>query len=139
MIRLDKAEFNKETGISTVTIRTPLGKFTGHAKVHPEDVPYASNITGCRYADQRAKIKYLKAKARVISNEIKALNDFKNVLTSLENVYVSETDIAFNYLCKQIEIKNRERQTILERIGHIKESIQMSIAAADAMHKNGQN
>ena len=137
MIRLDHAEYNEETGVSTVIIRTPLGNFTGHAKVHPEDIPYASNITGCRYADQKAKIKYLKAKARVVANEIKALNDFKNVLTSLRNV--SDTGIALNYLCKQIEIKRKERESILAQIDGIKASIKMSIVTADALHKNGQN
>ena len=35
--KLFNSNFNPDTGVSTVTIKTKRGIFTGVAKVHPED------------------------------------------------------------------------------------------------------
>ena len=71
------SDYNEETGLSIVTISTDLGMFTGTAKLHPEDAEIASHFAGCRYAEMRAGIKYMKAKAR----------ETKQVLDSLTKIY----------------------------------------------------
>ena len=124
MIRMIYSNSNEETGVSCVTMRTPLGEFTGYVKVHPEDVAFASPITGCRFAETKALIKYRKAKVNVITNEIKGLTDFKNVL---------------KYLRRQIDIKREERQCLLNSIEQMRSNMKDSIALADTLHKKGKN
>lgn len=76
-IHLIKADYNEETGVSTVMIDTDLGAFYGKAKLHDEDKDYASKYTGCRYAETRATIKYLKMKQKYILGQLKALHMIK--------------------------------------------------------------
>ena len=137
MIRMIYSNYNEETGVSCVTLRTPLGEFTGYAKVHPEDAAFASPITGCRFAEIKALIKYRKAKVNVITNEIKGLTDFKNVLTGL--TIIDDNDISLKYLRRQIDIKREERQCLLNSIESMRSNMKDSIALADTLHKKGKN
>ncbi len=72
-----ESDYNEDTGISTVKLSTDIGIFEGYAKLHPEDKDIASRFAGCRYAEMRAGIKYMKAKAR----------ETKQVLDSLTKIY----------------------------------------------------
>ena len=56
------SNFDETTGISTVTILTKIGEFTGTSKLHDEDKNISSSFAGCRYAEIRAIIKYHKKK-----------------------------------------------------------------------------
>ena len=56
------SEYNKETGISKVIVATDLGDITAYASLHPDDKDIASSFAGCRYAEMRAGIKYMKEK-----------------------------------------------------------------------------
>lgn len=71
------SDYNEETGLSKVTVATDLGLITGYASLHPDDAEIASHFAGCRYAEMRAGIKYMKAKAR----------ETKQVLDSLTKIY----------------------------------------------------
>jgi len=73
-IKIIDSDFNTETGISTTKILTDLGSFTGTAKLHPDDQDKASRFAGCRYAEIRATIKYMKMKKKLFKEEIKLLN-----------------------------------------------------------------
>lgn len=73
--KLITSTYDKETGISFAEIVTPLGKFTGVCKLHPEDQEYGSRFLGCDFAERRAYIKALKAKRKAVSAEIKTLED----------------------------------------------------------------
>lgn len=137
MIRLVYSNYNEETGVSCVTLRTPLGEFTGYTKVHPEDIAFASPITGCRFAEIKALIKYRKAKVNVITNEIKGLTDFKNVLTGL--TVIDDNDTSLKYLRRQIDIKREERQCLLNSIEQLRANMKESIALADKLHKKDKN
>lgn len=54
----------------------------GAASLHPDDANHASKYAGCRYAEIRATIKYIKMKKRVLRNEIKLLNKLiNNIIT----------------------------------------------------------
>ena len=71
--KLITSTYDKETGISFAEIVTPLGKFTGVCKLHPEDREYGSRFLGCDFAERRAYIKALKAKRKKIIAEIETL------------------------------------------------------------------
>ena len=73
MIRICHSEFNSTTGISTVTIKTKLGKFTGKTKLHLDDKDYVSNYAGCQYAEMRALEQYMKAKIKIIKERLKGI------------------------------------------------------------------
>jgi hypothetical protein len=61
-IKLVKADFDRETGISTVIINTDIGKFEGVAKADDVDIQSPSQFMGCELAELRALKKYVKAK-----------------------------------------------------------------------------
>ena len=73
MIRICHSEFNSTTGISTVTIKTTLGKFTGKTKLHLDDKDYVSNYAGCQYAEMRALEQYMKARIKIIKERLKGI------------------------------------------------------------------
>lgn len=73
MIRICYSEFNSITGISTVTIKTKLGKFTGKTKLHSDDKDYISNYAGCQYAEMRAIEQYMKARVKIIKERLKGI------------------------------------------------------------------
>ena len=77
--KIKDAWFAKETGISSVTISTRLGLFNGSSLVHPDDKDIASEFEGCRYAEGRAAIEYLKEEKRITIIKLETLKDlYKN-------------------------------------------------------------
>lgn len=70
------ASFDLETGISTVTIGTDLGEFTGETTCKDSDRENMSQIFGCEVAELKAWRKYAKARAAVEGYKLKALKDF---------------------------------------------------------------
>jgi len=74
------SDYNENTGISMIKLSTDIGIFEGYAKLHPEDAEIASRFAGCRYAEMRAGIKYMKAKARISKYTLDYLNKiYKNL------------------------------------------------------------
>lgn len=59
-MRFIEGNFNKDTGVSVVSVEHMGVVFYGIAKLHPEDQAYASTYTGCNFAEMRATIKALK-------------------------------------------------------------------------------
>lgn len=58
--KLFKYDFNPDTGISTVTLKSKRGLFTGTAKVHPEDKEVQSKFFGLHAAENKALRKLYK-------------------------------------------------------------------------------
>lgn len=52
------ANFDPDTGKSTVTIGTTHGQYTGYATMSKEDEAFASSYFGCRLAELRALRKF---------------------------------------------------------------------------------
>lgn len=75
-MKIINSNYDEQTGISTVTIGTKYGQFTGKARLHPNDITIASKIAGCRYAEFRATIKYLKAEQKDLKQQLKTFIDF---------------------------------------------------------------
>ena len=61
------SDYNEITGTSEVTVATDLGLITGYAYLHPDDAEIASHFAGCRYAEMRAGIKYMKLKIKMMN------------------------------------------------------------------------
>ena len=65
-IKIIDTSYDTETKISTVIINTDLGKFTGKARLHEEDIDIESSFAGYNYAEARAIIKYMKEKVKIL-------------------------------------------------------------------------
>lgn len=81
-IKLIDSNFDEQTGVSTATYETHIGRFTGMAILCPNDKEYPSHFAGCRVADLRARIKYYSALEKRLKSEAKGM---KQICNSLEN------------------------------------------------------
>lgn len=68
-------DYNKETGVSTVTIQNKYGRFTGIAHCHPDDMENFSMFAGERYAATYAEIEFIKFRINQEKAKRKALKD----------------------------------------------------------------
>ena len=116
-----RADFNKETGISTVVIKTDLGTFEGKAYLHDEDKDIASEFEGCKYAEWRAVIKYLK----VLLKQKKAiLNTLKDINSNLERMKeYDKYSRQSRYLRKRFYMAQKEVKDLKEYIAHNEENL----------------
>lgn len=73
-ITLSETFFNKEDGLSLVTISTPYGHFTGHSICNYDDGDEFNELIGGTYAEIRAWIKFYKYAIKVNSAILKELN-----------------------------------------------------------------
>lgn len=84
-IKLIFSDYDKETGISTTTIRDAKGReFTAISKLHEEDKDIESSFAGCGYAERKAFIKCLKAEMKDISIQIKTLEDLEKSFMNMK-------------------------------------------------------
>lgn len=81
-IKMTYSNFDENTGISEVIIMTDIGEFKGTSKLHEEDRNISSHFAGCRYAEMRAIIKYMKQKVKNLQMQIKGLEDFQSNLAT---------------------------------------------------------
>lgn len=81
-IKMIYSNFDENTGISEVIIMTDIGEFKGTSKLHEEDRNISSHFAGCRYAEMKAIIKYMKQKIKNIQMQIKGLEDFQSNLAT---------------------------------------------------------
>lgn len=116
-----RADFDKETGISTVVIKTDLGTFEGKAYLHDEDKDIASEFEGCKYAEWRAVIKYLK----VLLKQKKAiLNILKDINSNLERMKeYDKYSRQSRYLRKRFYMAQKEVKDLKEYIAHNEENL----------------
>lgn len=70
------SNFWDTTGQSYVTLKHLGSFFTGKAKLHPDDKEYASELTGCSYAESRAIIKALKYERELAKQEAETCRKF---------------------------------------------------------------
>ena len=83
--KIKEASFNEDTGISYVEIETELGNFSGKSYLHEEDKDIASHFEGCRYAELRALIKYIKAHIRKQQIKVDTINNIINNMEQLKD------------------------------------------------------
>ena len=103
------SSYDPDTGISTVVMQHLGVKFTGVAKVHPDEKTKSSKFAGCRYAEIRATIKALKYERNKLKSEFKII---KNYLSSCESY--ADFDIHNNEYYKPFyrQFKKRENKIV---------------------------
>ena len=111
------SEFDKETGISTAIVKTPLGVFEGTSQLWEEDVDIVSSFAGCTYAELKAVRKALKAEVKKINFQIKTLTDFQKVLMNLKEY--NPSSIENKRLRKEIYLYEKKKKYILETIEEV--------------------
>ena len=67
--------FDPLTNITTVTLADKYGTYTGIAKLHPDDIN--NSIAGFRIAEERARIKFYKARLKREKIKLQTLISFK--------------------------------------------------------------
>ena len=102
------SNYNKETGESVVTIATDIGEFTDYAYLHPDDKDIESNYAGCRYAEMRASIQYMKQKARIAGYKLQELNKIHRDLSQRKNY--NKDNIGMKVLQKEIYLLEDEKE-----------------------------
>ena len=108
------SEYDEQTGLSTVTLATDLGLFDGFAQLHPDDKEIASHYAGCRYAEMRAGIKYMKAKVRVAKYKLEPLYKIYNELKQQKSY--DENNKGIKLLQKEIYILEDEIKTFTNHV-----------------------
>lgn len=107
-MRLIENSYNQETGITTIVLADKFGKYTGTAKLHPQDV--YSKFVGCNIAEARAEIKSLKNRKKYLKVKLKTLKELEkeylNIGLELNKILINK----INYYTKEILKIN---QTIL--------------------------
>lgn len=125
-VHLIKADYNENTGVSNVMIDTDLGAFIGQAKLHDEDKDYASKYTGCRYAETRATIKYLKMKQKYILGQLKVLHMIKEtseidrLILKLDKE-LNDVELAIKFSQESLTKDIEQRPELIKRIYSNKE------------------
>ena len=107
-------------------IDTDLGAFIGQAKLHDEDKDYASKYTGCRYAETRATIKYLKMKQKYILGQLKVLhmiketNEIDRLILKLDKE-LNDVELAIKFSQESLTKDIEQRPELIKRIYSNKE------------------
>ena len=107
-IKLIESWYNEKDGISYAKITTDYGEFEGWASLHEEDEDIASKYAGCQYAEQRAVLKYIKFRIRILAYQIKALINCQNQMEG--RVAYNRNGVESRALRKQIFILQKEKK-----------------------------
>lgn len=120
-----RGSFDKDTGVSTVTLFDKYGIYTGFALLHPDDRDNASEYAGCRIAEYRAWIRALQIKRH--RTKIK-LNAIKNLVKDIEINYHEPIDskLSRRFFLK-IRDYNNEIEDINNQINEIRTNIKKRI------------
>lgn len=83
-MKLIKSEYDKETGLAFVEIKTRLGNFSAFAKPHQEDIDIKSNYLGCFIAEMKATIQYYKEEQKILKIRINTLENYQKLIKGLK-------------------------------------------------------
>lgn len=123
--RLKNSNFDETTGVSTVTISTPYGDFTGTSKLHEDDEHHVSKFAGCRFAEMKAYIKAEKAKLRELYLKRKWLCEISNGFSPFTHDYV------FKHLVKIERGLDKEIAALTEEIRSHEQGLLSAIKERD--------
>lgn len=127
------SNYDENTGISKTVILTDLGSFEGIAKLHPEDKEIASRFAGCRYAEERAIIKYAKMKIKVINNQLEVLKKVANEIKNKK--YYKENSTGIKILEKNIYVLEDDKEYFKTIVSSITKKLQDEFTARPKMIK----
>lgn len=120
-----ESNYNEATGTSEVKVATDLGIITAYAYLHPDDAEIASHFAGCRYAEMRAGIKYMKLKIKITKYQLEPL---KRIYISLiSNKFCNKNSKGFKKLEKEIYTLEDDIETYKTNIKTLTERLQKAI------------
>lgn len=128
-IKLISAKFDEETGISTASINTDYGIFTGMSKLHEEDRRISSKFAGCQYAEMRAVIKYMKKRIEVVTNQINGLENYQKILKG--KAAYDHNSMETRALRKHIYILKKEKADWQSRINSLSQKLYTQMMTRD--------
>lgn len=100
--KIIKEEYNTDTLLSTVTIQTDIGIFTGYSKAYDYDCKYSSIHHGHQIALTKALQKFVKKTITLLNKDIALIEKMKKEIRDNNSF---EAGIIHNYLKnKQIEL-----------------------------------
>ena len=113
-MKLVKAEYNEETGISTVILQNRNGQYCGSASLHPEDAAVASKYVGCDIAERRAWINYYKTEIRRTKIKLKAWAEIVGDLSYNCELYHNKVAERLIMISKKYHKHIKEMETCIE-------------------------
>lgn len=116
MDKIIDATYDKETGISSVTIGTPWGIFTESVKLHDDDKDVANQWDGCKFANYKCVIDKYLAKGHAFIERSNGINHAATVIARSRyegGVSRIENQKEFNYMLGMM----RDQAYIAERDG----------------------
>lgn len=113
-IKLLNSNYDKDTGISKVTILTEYGKFSAKSKLHEEDKEISSSFAGCQYAEIKAIIKYIKYKIKLINQQIKGLENCTKVLMGRKEY--NHNSVENRTIRKQIYLLKKQKKNLADKV-----------------------
>ena len=75
------AEYDENTGVSTVIKQTKYGTFTRSVRVHPQDTDVANQYDGCYFAELKCDIAAYRERAKFMRERAKGITHAFNVLS----------------------------------------------------------
>lgn len=125
-VKFIDCNFDLKSGISTVWLQSKYGHFTGESKLCEEDRPYASYLTGCRFAEYRALIKAIKAELKVKTAE---RIGYAQAISMLESNGCDRKQVIS--LKKHLKAKDLEIKNLRMQIGDYQSLLKKSIKLRD--------
>ena len=124
MLKLTQADYDKESGISYVTIQTDLGNFYGYAFLNKEeDADIASAYFGCELAEMDATLQYYNHKRFLLAQGLEALYRFRVDLK--RNPQYNSESFEFELLEKRITQKENQKRLYDVMIKNLKNAIKV--------------
>ena len=112
--RITREEFNAETGVTTVTIVTDFGSFTGVTKIDGIDAEYPSLFHGYEIASAKAHRKWARAMKVIIREKMRALNSIIKQMPNCANPQPGSHEAQL--VSKEYELWSRREIAMTESI-----------------------
>ena len=120
------AEYDKDTGISTVTKHTKYGTFTKSVRVHSDDFDIANPYDGCHFAELKCDIAAYKERAKMMRERAKGIVHAYNVAVQadLQAGFLSQESIENSYwlIARQADIAQHNADQAYETYKILKDS-----------------
>lgn len=127
--KLFKYNFDPDTGVSTVTLKSKRGLFTGTAKVHPEDKEAQSKFFGLHTAENKALRKLYKEelkREKIILETIKRVQ--KDLQENLHDTGSYDDYVILSTLRKRLYFMERNHSNNITILKDSLEEFKKSLA-----------
>lgn len=119
------AEYDKGTGVSTVTKATKYGTFTRSVRVHPDDKDVANQYDGCLFAEMKCDIAAYQERAKFMRERAKGMDHMYNVLYATSKNRkedMSEFALLYADMVRQIIVAHKFAEDAFETVRILKEA-----------------